>query len=255
MSGGARLDPAGPAGVWCRTMRPSILPAARRLALALAFAPVPLAAQVSTADAGSFTVSREGARVGREEFRIVRQPVSGGAEFVARGLGAYGDRRITAALQTDAAGTPLRYQVDVRNGAETESRLTGQIVHGRFSAQVRTVRGEAATEFATGDGAVLVDDEIYHQYFFLPLGGRLSGATASVSVLVPRRNAQGTVRVTRSGSDAVTVGGQSLLATKYVLTAPGAAERSVWLDAAGRVLKVSVPSQGIVALRDDPPGR
>jgi hypothetical protein len=216
--------------------------------------PVALAAQVTTADEGSFTVSRAGARIGREEFRIMKQPVAGGIEYVARGLGAYGDRRITAALQTDATGAPLRYQVDVRNGAETEARLTAQIVHGRFSAQVRTVRGEAASEFNTGDGAVVVDDEIYHQYFFLPLGGRLGSGPVEVPVLVPRRNAQGVVRVTRSGPDPVTVGGQSLAATRYVLTAAGSPERDVWLDAGGRVLKVSIPTQGIVALRDDPPG-
>jgi hypothetical protein len=212
-----------------------------------------LPAQVVTADEGTFTVTREGARIGREEFRIVRQPVAGGVEYVARGLGAYGDRRITAALQTDALGVPLRYQVDVRNGTNTESRLTAQVVHGRFSSQVRTARGEAASEYATGDGTVVVDDDIFHQFFFLSLGGRLGGPSTEVSVLVPRRNVQGTVRVTRSGVDAVTVGGQSLAATKWVLTSPGGPERDVWLDAGGRVLKVAIPAQGVVAVRDDPP--
>jgi hypothetical protein len=235
----------------------SMLATSVRLALLAAplAGPLSLRSQVTTADEGTFTVTREGARIGREEFRIMRQPVAGGVEYVARGLGAYGDRRITAALQTDATGAPLRYQVDVRNGAETESRLTAQIVHGRFSAQVRTARGEAASEFATGDGTVIVDDEIYHQYFFLPLAGRLGTATSDVPVLVPRRNAQGPVRVSRGGSDAVTIGGQSVAATRYTLTLPGLTERQVWLDGSGRVLKVSVPAQGIVATRDDPPGR
>jgi hypothetical protein len=223
--------------------------------IALLCAPVAVTAQVTTADEGTFTVTREGSRIGREEFRIMKQPVAGSVEYVARGLGAYGDRRITAALQTDATGAPLRYQVDIKNGPEVESRLTAQIVHGRLSTQVRTARGEAANEFATGDGTVLVDDEIYHQYYFLPLAGRLSGAARDMSVLVPRRNAQGSVRVTRSGADPVSIGGQSIAATRYVLSSPGVPERQVWLDAGGRVLKVSVPSQGIVALRDDPPGR
>jgi hypothetical protein len=223
--------------------------------VALLCAPVAVSAQVTTADEGTFTVTREGTRIGREEFRIMKQPVAGSVEYVARGLGAYGDRRITAALQTDATGAPLRYQVDIKNGPDVESRLTAQIVHGRLSTQVRTVRGEAANEFATGEGTVLVDDEIYHQYYFLPLAGRLSGATGDMSVLVPRRNAQGSVRVTRSGADPVSVGGQTIAATRYVLSSPGVPERQVWLDAGGRVLKVSVPSQGIVALRDDPPSR
>jgi hypothetical protein len=225
---------------------------ALRLAL-LSCAPVAVAAQVTTADEGTFTVTRGGGRIGREEFRIMKQPVAGGVEYVARGLSAYGDKRVTAALQTDATGSPLRYQVDVKNGVDVESRLTAQIVHGRLSTQVRTARGEAANEFATGEGTLLVDDEIYHQYYFLPLSGRLGSASAELSFLVPRRNAQGTVRVNRSGADPVTIGGQTLAATRYVLSSPGAPERQVWLDAGGRVLKVSVPSQGIVALRDDPP--
>ena len=245
------MDPYVASGVPGRTM---LRTAIRTLRLALSLAPVALAAQVTTADEGTFTVTREGARIGREEFRIMKQPVAGGVEYVARGLGAYGDRRITAALQTDAAGSPLRYQVDVKNGVENEARLTAQIVHGRLSTQVRTARGEAASEFATGDGSVIVDDEIYHQYYFLPLSGRLRPGSGELSLLVPRRNAQGAVRVSRGSSDPVTIGGQTLAATRYVLTAAGAPERQVWLDANGRVLKVSVPAQGIVALRDDPPG-
>ena len=221
--------------------------------VALAF-PRSSTAQVSTADEGSFTITREGTRIGREEFRIVRQPVAGGAEYVERGLAAYGDRRITSALQTDAAGAPLRYQVEVKNAADTESRLTGQIVHGRFSAQVRTARGEAASEFAAGDGTVIVDDEIFHQYYFLSVGNRLTGPVTELALLAPRRNAQGPMRVTKAGAESLDVGGQRLAATHLAIAGAGAAH-DVWVDAGGRVLKVSVPSRGIVALRDDPPAR
>ncbi len=224
------------------------------VAAVLVAAPLSLAAQVSTADEGTFTITRDGARIGREEFRIVRQPVAGGVEYVARGLGAYGDRRISSALQTDAAGAPLRYQVDVKNGTDTESRLTGQIMHGRFSMQVRTSRGEAASEYATGDGAVLVDDELFHQYYFLPLGNRL-GAATQVPVVAPRRNAQGTVRVARAGAESVSVGGETIAATRYLFSGVGGTERVVWVDTGGRVLKVAVPAQNLIALRDDPPGR
>jgi hypothetical protein len=52
----------------------------------------------------------------------------------------------------------------------------------------------------------------------------------------------------------VTIGGQAIAATRYIVSTPGAPERQVWIDATGRVLKVSVPTLGIVALRDDPPG-
>ena len=225
------------------------------LALVALASPRLAAAQVSTADEGSFTITREGTRIGREEFRIVRQPVAGGTESVARGVAAYGDRRITSALQTDASGGPLRYQVEVKNGADVESRLTGQIVHGRFTAQVRTVRGEAASEFAVGDGTVVVDDDIFHQYFFLTLGDRLPAASTTLALVAPRRNAQGSMRVTKAGSESIDVGGQKITATKLAIASSAAPACDVWVDAGGHVLKVTVPSRGIVALRDDPPGR
>lgn len=228
---------------------------ARRLFRAvLVVAPALSSAQVTTADEGTFTISREGARIGREEFRIIRQPVAGGTEFVARGVGAYGERRITSKLQTDASGTPIAYQTTITSGSDTAAKIAGRLVHGRLSVQVRTARGDASNEYAT-EGSVLVDDEIYHQFFFLALGGRLTGASSDVTMLVPRRSAQGPVRVARGASEPVSIGGQSITATRYQLAALGMPERSVWIDATGHVLKVAVPSQGLVALRDDPPSR
>lgn len=228
-----------------------------RLALGVTFACAPLAAfaQVTTVDEGSFTITRQGTRIGREEFRIVRQPSAGGTEYVASGLAVYGDQRIRSALQTDPKGIPLRYQVVQVSGGDTLSKLTATVVHGRLSAQVRTSRGEAASEFATSDGTVIVDDEIFHQYYFLSLGDRLSSATTELSLLTPRRNAQSPVRVTKGASETIDVGGQRLAATRLTVAPGGAMSADVWVDASGRVLKVSVPSRGTIAVRDDPPTR
>ena len=74
---------------------------------------------LTTVDEGSFTVTRGGAKIGREEFRIVRQPAGREVQYVARALGAYGDRRISPALQTDASGVPMLYQVEVRGTARS----------------------------------------------------------------------------------------------------------------------------------------
>lgn len=225
------------------------------LAAATFVAPLAASAQVATVDEGSFTITRQGTRVGREEFRIVRQPIASGTEYVASGLAVYGEQRIRSALQTAATGAPVGYQVSVTSGPDTLSRLTGQIVHGRFSAQVRTPRGEAASEFATSDGTVIVDDEIYHQYYFLSLGNHLSGAVSEIALLAPRRNGQGSMRVTKAGAESVDVGGQKIAATHLAVAAGGAPATDVWVDASGRVLKVSIPARGLVALRDDPPTR
>ena len=47
--------------------------------------------------------------------------------------------------------------------------------------------------------------------------------------------------------------GQVLQAQHLTIRESGGAEREVWVDAAGRVLRVSIPSLGVLAVRDDPP--
>ena len=74
-----------------------------------------------------------------------------------------------------------------------------------------------------------------------------------MSVIVPRRNTQVTMRIADAGADKVTVGGTALDALHYTIADPGGADRDVWADASGRLLKVAIPSRGVVALRDDPP--
>ncbi len=210
-------------------------------------------AQVATVDEGSFTVTRGGATIGREEFRILRQPAGGGTELVARGLAAYGDRRIAPALQTDQDGQPLRYQVEVRSGRQVEQRLTGQVTsRGHFATQSQTGGSEAAREYLVTDGTVVVDDELFHQYYFLARH-RKAGGSATVPMLAPRRNVHGPARVQDAGSDRLTLGARTLDATRLEVTEPGGRVRSVWVDAEGRVLRVAGAADGLVAQRDDPP--
>jgi hypothetical protein len=206
-------------------------------------------AQVAVVDEGGFTISHNGTRIGREEFAIRRMPNPGGDVIVANATVVYTDRRLSPALQTDAAGAPLRYQVEVSVGADVQERLQGRVGRGRFSAQLRTPRGESAREYVVADGALILDDDVFHQYYFLARSGR----TGSVPVVVPRRNVQVTMRVDNEGADAVTVSGNRIAATRYVMTEPDGATRRIWVDAQGRVLKVTLESRGITATRDDPP--
>lgn len=210
---------------------------------------LPASAQVAVVDEGSFTISHNGRRIGREEFAIRRTPNPGGDVLVANATVVYTDRRLSPALQTDAAGAPLRYQVEVSAGADVQERLQGRVGRGRFSAQLRTPRGESAREYVVADGALILDDDVFHQYYFLARAGR----TGAVPVVVPRRNVQVTMRVDNEGADAVTIVGNRIPATRYVMTDPEGATRRIWVDAQGRVLKVTLDSRGITAIRDDPP--
>ena len=76
------------------------------------------------------------------------------------------------ALQTDPTGLPLRYQVEVREGRAVTHRLTGQFARGHFATQAQAGSSESARTYLVGDTAVIVDDELFHQYHFLALHRR-----------------------------------------------------------------------------------
>ena len=211
---------------------------------------LPAVAQVVTLDEGTFTITRNGTPVGRESFTIRSSPGGvGGPVVQARATVSYDDRRLTPVLKADSIGSPTEYQLEVRAGANASEVLKGVIRRGRFSATMQTPRGENLKEYVVSEGALVLDEDVFHQYYFLARGGR----TGSVPVVVPHRNVQVVMRMEDRGPASVTVGGQSVPARAYVLVEPGGTNREIWVDSTGRVLKVAIPSRGIVALRDEPP--
>jgi hypothetical protein len=208
-----------------------------------------LPAQVVTLDEGSFNITINGERVGREDFRIRSTPGSSGPEVVATASVSYANRRILPQMRADSAGAPSRYVVQVKDGPGTDESVTGIVGRGRVSASVKNARGESANEFVVSQGALVIDDDVFHQYYFLTR----RKTVGPVSVIVPRRNTQVTMRVSDVGADKVTIGATTLDARHYAVADPGGADRDVWADASGRLLKIAIPSRGIVALRDEPP--
>ncbi|HEX5439159.1 MAG TPA: hypothetical protein VFW98_18545 [Gemmatimonadaceae bacterium] len=207
-------------------------------------------AQVTTVDEGSFTIYRGSSCIGHETFTIRRSAKAGGAVFIASATVQIASQQLAPALRTDSAGSPLAYQVEVRTGSRLQERLSGQIGRGRFSARVVTPRGESAKEYIVSDGAIVLDDDVFHQYYFLAHRSH-SGA---VPVVIPRRNAQIMMHVKPDGQEELAIGGDPLMARHLTLTAPNGDTRQLWVDPEGRVLKVQLQAQGVTAVRDEPPG-
>lgn len=206
-------------------------------------------AQATTIDEGSFTIMRGGTSAGREDFSIRSTPGIGGTIHKAQATVVLDGQRLAPALSTDPTGAPLSYQVEVRAGGQTE-RLTGQVSRGRISVHRQGTGGASAKEYVVADGALILDDDVFHQYYFVTTR---SPGPVNIPVLIPRRGVQTVMRLTSLGPDPVMVGGRSLAATHLVLSEPGGADRDLWVDAKGRVLKVAIPARSTVALRDDPP--
>ena len=218
--------------------------------LAAAIVASPLSSQVATLDEGSFTITVNGERVGREDFRIRTTAGTSGPEVVATASVFYGNRRVLPQMRGDSAGVPVGYVVEVKEGSTVSERVDGAVGRGRVSAHVKNIRGESANEFVVSPGALVIDDDVFHQYYFIT---RRKSPVGSVAVIVPRRNTQVTMRVAEAGTEKLTIGGSTLDARRFTIADPSGADREVWADASGRLLKVAIPSKGIVALRDDPP--
>lgn len=200
-------------------------------------------------DQGSFTISTGGQRSGREDFRIEGTPSATGVEYVARATVVFGDRRLTPRLSSDSTGIPSAYVIESKGTTTGTERWSGNISRGRVSARINSARGESAREYVVTDGALIIDDDVYHQYFFVAR----RKTEGNLAIVIPRRNAQMIVKVATAGNERVTIGTTEIEARHIVMTEPGGATRDIWVDAKGRVLKVAIPARNIVALRDDPP--
>ena len=211
-------------------------------------APAGAAASDGMVDEGSFTILRKGVRVGRETFTIRRSLEGAETVYIANATVEFDAQRLSPALRTDTAFAPLAYQMEVRTNDQLQLRLKGVIGRGRFSARVRTPSGEAAKEYIVSEGALVIDDMVFHQYYFL--AQRVHGSAFTVPVVIPQRNVQLTMRVQMAGVERITVGGTPVDARKLVAAVSGGS-RDIWIDAQGRVLKVVLGD--ITAVRDELP--
>ena len=214
----------------------------------LALLPTALTAQASALiDDGTFTISRKGAPVGREAFRIARVPGPGGQVFRGSGTTVVEDRRYTTVLGTDSTGMPVSYEARLAFGGKN-LRIEGRGRPGRFSVLSSTAGGESAREYVLENGALLMEEEVFLHFFFVPL----ASGSSSVSVIVPRSAQQSAFTVASRGQESVEIAGVKVAGRRFTISSDGV-NRDVWVDAVGRLLKVSIPERELVALRDDPP--
>ena len=219
--------------------------------VALLGAALPSASRAQTAvvDEGTLMVSKNGSPVGRESFRIKRELAPGGQVFQATAESALGDNRVTMRLGTDSSGVPVSYEAEMKLRGRIVQRLRGRGRPGRFSVLMEGEKGESARDYVLNHGALLLDEDVFHQFFFVPL----AAAHQELVVIAPRSTQQGRFTLQERTVDSVEIAGRTIEGRRFTLTDPSGATRDVWIDARGRLLKVAIPERGLVALRDDPP--
>jgi hypothetical protein len=217
-------------------------------ALILAMPAVPLGAQVTVVDEGTFSLFSRGTRTGREDFSI-RRTTGGG--IVAQGNLLRGDSRATIALSTDSLGGPERFRMETLRSGRREEEISGERRGSIWSGLALRLAGERGSEFRIPPGALVADESaVHHLWFLLHFA---SGRTTSR--LQPRVLMLDTVLVEAAGPDKVMIGLEEFDARKFILrSADGrGAIREVWTDAEGRLLRLRIPAEEFEAVRDEPP--
>lgn len=211
---------------------------------------MPAGGQATSVDEGSFTITRNGERAGRESFSIRSAPGPVARALVAQGLLVLDSLRVAPALNADTAGFPARYQTEVRIDGRVVETYSGQASANRYSARTLRENGESAREFRLPPGTVAAEDEVIHHLWFI--ARRAPGA--SVPVLVPRRGVVETVVVEMAGTERLTVDATEIDARHLALRTEGTGiVRDVWVDASGRLLRVAIPALKLLAVRDEAP--
>lgn len=205
----------------------------------------PAFAQGRLIDEGTFVITKAGSPPQTESFRIRSE----GNVLIATGQSVVGSRRTVSALTADSLGTPMRYDLTVFDNGVRTLRVQVQPQSGRFSALSSDARGnESMTEYPAAAGrSVILEDDLVHQSYFLALGKRVG----NVQVIEPHGGHRAILTLSALGSESVEIGGRSVTATHYSLS-NSLGRRDVWIDQAGRLLKVET-SQGLRAVRDELP--
>lgn len=222
------------------------------LAAGLALMATPLRAQVGANDAGTFDIQVGGRTAGTEAFEIRQSGAGSGAQIVATGrvnlVIPTGSVDLTTRLETSGfEAEPVAYEVTV--GGTSPRKIVGTVGSGRFSARIATPSGEQMREYVASSGATVLDDGVAHHYYFLARRMR----NGRVPVIIPRENRQVMATVRDVGEETVTIGDAAVPLYHLEVEPDGGDLRHVWLDDLGRVIRVTIPSRGYVAVRTQLP--
>lgn len=225
------------------TLAPRALTA---LALPAILAAGAAAAQTTVIDEGAFRLSVRGSAIGTETFTIRRSGSGANVTTVAQGhIRLDTGEQTRVVLQLEGADLrPTAYQIEV-SGTDDRT-ITGRIAGNRFRATSVSPDGERMQEYLISDGAVLLDQLVAHQHYFLAAaldnGGR-------VPIILPTQSRQVTGRVQSHGNDPVQVAGRQVDARRLTVDISGMDPRTVWVDDRGRVLRLHIPAQDLTAER------
>ena len=188
------------------------------LSLLLLVAPVKL-------EQGRFIISKDGKRIGAEEFAIVKR----GSGYVIEGKTTIGDLVKSSRMELDEKLVAISYEASGREGS-IRVKITPPL-----SELQSVVNGETSSaDFRFPEGGVILDNDFFHHYLILLY--RVQAGQNSFSVFVPQDMRVGTATVRNAGPRTydLEVGEVKLQAT---------------VDGDGSLTRLAVPAANVVVQR------
>lgn len=223
----------------------ALVPVAAFALLAAASTPCD-AQQTDPLAEGTYRITVDGRPVGTEAFAIRRR---------GRDVRAVGRVRLDSAasglsslevwLQTTGDFRPDLFRL--RPGTGGPEAYTAVREGDRLRVRTSTSEGERFREFLAPEGVAVFDPRIAH-HWFLVLRYRaddLAGGEAALPAIVPVRNERIILRVRQIGEERIAVGERTVTAVRHEVA--GGMSATVWTGEGGRILRLEVPSLGLVS--------
>jgi hypothetical protein len=203
-------------------------------------------------DEGTLVVRADTHEVARETFR-----------FTERGLGASAGWTLTASIrwsdstrslviapliQLSADTEPARLQFEV-SGGPTPLRILGQPGRGRFTIRFLSPKVERARELAVEPPMVILDDSVFAPFLIAARRVRGDAVPRVVSGLFVRAARRERLDITDRGPEPTSLNHDSVTLRHVVVSGPVSGVVHLWLATDGRLMKVEIPSRGLIAER------
>jgi len=202
-------------------------------------------------DEGVLVVREDTVELARESFRLAHGRLArGGIGWTLATTIRYDRARpvvvLSPILEVTADTLPATLQYDVADPRQPV-RILGELGRGRFTVRSVARATERAREFPTGGRPVVLDDSVFALYLFA--AWRAAAEPAPLTAIVPRGLRRETVQVQDHGTAVTTLNGEPATLRHIGVTGGANGVVHLWLDAAGRLMKVEIPSRRITAER------
>ena len=202
-------------------------------------------------DRGTLVIRQDSVDVAHEGFRLTAGRLSAGNAGWSLAATVRYDRvrpvlSLAPILEVDADSLPLTLQYDVADPREP-LRILAQLGRARLTVRMITRSVERAREFPATGNTVVLDDSVYAFYVFA--AWRAGAAPTAINAIFPRALRRETLTVTDLGPESATVNHNALTLRHVTVTGGVNGIVHLWLDAAGHLQRIEIPSRHVVVER------